>query len=672
MSLRSHVETLALATVGCVLAATPAAAKPKAYTARVEVVESTNASRARCAQSSEQGKPCVLEGYVFRDSNQDGRKQRSEPGIPDVAVSNGHDVVLSDRHGRYALPIPEQAGGVTVFISKPADYAVPVDRDNIPQFSYHHLPEGSPKLRFGGLPPTGPLPSAVNFPLVHTGSKQRFRIVVSGDTQPYSNNEIGYVRDTLAKELAALDASSEGLEFVIVEGDVMGDDLGLMPRFKQVMSLAKAPVYLVPGNHDIDFDAPSDAHSFDTFRREFGPTYYSFDIGKVHFVVLDDVKYPCTQAEDDSDGRHAFCNDPSKPAYTGKITERQLQWLYNDLQHVPADRLIVLNMHIPLITFIDQVSSQHQVANVRDVYALLEGRPALAFSGHTHTLEQIRPGENFAGWNTAFDKPIGPSPFPQIVSGAACGSWWSGDVAEDGVPAAWDRLGGPRGYLVVEFDGNRYRDYFKATGKSARQQMSLSFLSPTFRAWYEKLADWAVADPETRSPVTPVSINDLPDPNILTPDDLSGGTQLVANVWNGSRDSRVYVSFDGGPEQALNRTQSGTGEAVAESLDPFAIKRQIYVLRYAIRSESGDARAQGFELYRGSRLEGNPQPQDESLITDKSNHLWRIAVPAGLAKGAHEARVRTVDAHGNEFNETIAFEVLDERPAPFFRSELFQ
>ena len=669
MGLRTHAQTIVLASAGCLLAASTVAAKPKTYTGRVEVVDSTQASRDRCAASSARGNPCTLEGYVFKDSNQDGHKQSGEPGVADVAVSNGQDVVLTDQRGHYQLQITEQTGGVTVFITKPADYAVPVDRDNIPQFSYHHLPEGSPKLRFGGLAPTGPLPSAVNFPLTHTGSKNQFKIVVSGDTQPYSNNEIGYVRDTLVKELAA--RGSDDFELVIVEGDVMGDDIGLFPRFKQVMSLARMPVYLVPGNHDLDFDAPSDEHSFDTFRREFGPAYYSFDIGKVHFVVLDDVKYPCT-ADDNKDGRHEYCNDPAKPAYTGKITDRQLKWLYNDLQHVPTDSLVVLNMHIPLITFIDQVSSQHQVANVRDVYSLLAERPALSFSGHTHTLEQIRPGENFEGWNNAFDKPIGSSPFPQIVSGAACGSWWSGDFADDGVPAAWDRLGGPRGYLVVEFDGNRYRDTFKATGKSARQQMSLSFLSPTFRAWYDKLADWAVADPETRSPVTPVSINDLPDPSIVTTDDLAGGTDLVANVWNGSRDSKVYVSFDGAEELPLKRTQAGTGEAVADSLDPFAVRRQAYVLRYAIRSESGDPRAQGFELYRGSRFEGNPQPQEESMLTDESNHVWRVGLPGGLAQGAHEARVRTVDVHGNEYSEVIAFEVLDRRPNPYFRTELFE
>jgi hypothetical protein len=98
---------------------------------------------------------------------------------------------------------------------------------------------------------------------------------------------------------------------------VAGDDLGLYPRIKEVMSLADIPVRAVPGNHDIDFDAKDDEHSFDTYKREIGPEYYSYDVGDTHFVGLDNVKYPCTSA-DNADGDHAFCNDPGNhPTYTG-------------------------------------------------------------------------------------------------------------------------------------------------------------------------------------------------------------------------------------------------------------------------------------------------------------------------------------------------------------------
>lgn len=243
------------------------------------------------------------------------------------------------------MPLPSRAderAGISIFITKPAGYDVPVDDDNIPQFFYHHKPNGSPRnvrgerFRYGGLPRTGDLPARINFPLVKGEKKLRFKIVVSGDTQTYSNNEIGYLRDTLAREVAAM----EDVEAIIVEGDVMGDDLSLFPRYKRVLSLADSPQYYVPGNHGLDFDAPSDDHSFDTYRREWGPTYYSFDIGDVHFIGLDDVRYPCTPEEDNQDGLHGDgnqCDTPDTfPTYNGVLTERQLQWLRNDLEHVPT------------------------------------------------------------------------------------------------------------------------------------------------------------------------------------------------------------------------------------------------------------------------------------------------------------------------------------------------
>jgi hypothetical protein len=647
------------------LSAAGASAKDMTYRAGIDVRPAT--SPQVCGRRELGEPPCQARGRVFLDENRDGRLSSDESGIEGVLVSNGREVVRTNGDGEYRLPVYEQPGGTTLFITKPAAYDVPLDALNIPQFAYHHVPNGSPPLRFGGLPASGPLPAEIHFPLIRAPHKDRFKAVISGDTQPYSNSEIGYVRDTLVHDMVA--DGTDDIEFLIIEGDVLGDDLGLYPRMKEVLSPTNVPVYWVPGNHDLDADAPSDANSFDTFRREWGPAYYSFDIGQVHFVVLDDVRFPCT-TEDNADGRHAHCEGPN-PAYTGKLTTEHMEWLTNDLAHTPEGKLLVLNMHIPLISYIDNASAQHQVSNTREIYELLDGRPSLALSGHTHTLEQIRPGELFAGWQTAFTEPLGPSPMPQIVTGATCGGWWSGDFDDQGIPQAWDRVGAPRGHLIFEFDGNQYKDKFRATGKPRERQMSLSFLSPTFSAWYDALASWLAAPAETRPSVTPVGINDLPDPSIITVDDLAGGTDLVVNVWNGSRDSAVYVEFDrSGDLRELERVQPGAGESYVEYLDPFALERQLYVLRYAIRSESGNARAQGFELFRGSHFTSDPQPTTTGLTTH-SNHTWRIPM-TDLGTGAHTARVRTVDANGQVFHEVIAFEIRDERPPAFFRSEVFE
>jgi hypothetical protein len=626
-----------------------------------------------------------IAGYVFRDINRNGKFNKRERGIAGVMVSNGRDVVLTDRRGRYELPAPtaeEEANGISIFITKPAGCEVPMDQDNVPQFFYHHKPDGSPanirgdKFRFGGLTPTGPLPENINFPLIKGKKKRRFKIAVSGDTQPYSNNEVGYVRDTLAHELA----SKPGIEAVIVEGDVVGDDLGLLPRFKQVMSVSRSPLYLVPGNHDLDFDAPSDAHSYDTFKQMWGPAYYSFDIGEVHFVVLDDVSYPCTPDQNE-DGLHDFCTDPvNHPTYNGYITETQMEWLENDLSHVPPHKLVVINVHIPPQVFIDMNASKHQIDNVLQLYDLLgygpsnyPQRPALALSGHSHTLEQIRPGESYLGWETALgDRSPGTPPFPQIVAGAACGSWWSSDFDDNGIPMSYQRLGAPRGYLLIEFVGNTYKDTFKASGKSIKKQMSLSILSPTFEDWAGEMINWMGQDPGTRPETPPVNVNDLPDTKMVLVEELRD-TFLTANIWNGSKDSKVYLKLDRRRPVKMVRTQDGEGEQMLESLDPFALRMQLYSYRFAAKSESGNERTQGFELWTGAHYgPDNPQPLDEWMLTDQSHHMWQAPLPADLKEGVHHAKVITIDLHGKKYVDSLTFEVVKERPPAFFRSELWE
>lgn len=606
-----------------------------------------------------------VKGTVFMDRNRNGAMESSERGIKNVLVSNGRDVVKTNKHGYYELPAFE---GMTLFITKPAGYDIPVDEDNIPQFFYHHLPEGSPELRFGGLQPTGPLPEAINFPIVRSKNKKhddddeyddkkgkrnsdkRFKMIIIGDTQPYSNNEVGYVRDTLAKEFAAMDM--DDVEGIIVEGDVLGDDLGLYPRFKQILGVADTPQYYVPGNHDLDFDAATDENSFDTFKREWGPAYYSFDIGDVHFVTLDNVQYPCIN----HDGEHAFCD--ASNTYNGYVTEQQMEWLANDLAHVPMDKLVVLNMHIPIISFVDSGSNKHQTDNAGDIYRLLEGRPALALSGHTHTLEHFEPGEGARPGIAGLDIPA--TPFPQIITGAGCGSWWSGDFDDDGVPMSYQRLGAKRGFMVFEFDGNSFKDSFKATGEPDEKQIAVSMLTPTFVDWYGQLLDWLRAGADG---IPPVNINDLED-NMIIPVDELYGTTLTANVWNGSSATKVWVEIDEGDKIEMVRSEN--------TLDPFALEKQMYVFRFAAESTSGNPRTQGFELWTGATHgPSSPRPSDEWMHTDNSNHLWEVALPSDLENGVHTAKVTAKDKHGRKYHETVVFEIRDQRPEPFARNYLF-
>src|SRR5690606_35545191 len=64
-------------------------------------------------------------------------------------LSNGRQVVASDADGRFALELRE---GDTAFVVKPPGHAVPEGGNGLPRFWRHHFPEGSPALRYGGIP----------------------------------------------------------------------------------------------------------------------------------------------------------------------------------------------------------------------------------------------------------------------------------------------------------------------------------------------------------------------------------------------------------------------------------------------------------------------------------------------------------------------------------------
>lgn len=609
--------------------------------------------------------PETVTGVVFDDTEMDGvYDPETDAGVPGVMVSNGREVVETDEDGAYELPAYDD---MTVFITKPNDRAVPTDEGHIPQMAYEHKPAGSPELRFGGLEPTGPLPEAINFPTVPVQVTDEFSCAVMGDTQTYSNTEVGYVRDSIATDLLSWDLSET--ECMLLLGDVMGDDLGLLPRFKNMMSSVGLPQYYVHGNHDYDFDATDDVDSADTWRREYGPAYYSFDIGQVHFVVLDNVVYPCT--EEDSPEN---CGNPDSPAYNGRVPDAQLEWLANDLAQVPEDKLVVLNHHIPLVSFIDNAQLTHQTDNASELYELLEGREALSLSGHTHTLEQLLPGESYAGWEDAVG--VSEVPFQHIVGGAPSGSWYSGDLDWDGVPMSLGRLGEPRGYFMMDFDGASHSEQYYATGHPTDRQMWLSFNTPQYRDWYDVLRSWTAENPPTADGIPPVNINDLDDLKLFTPEDLADGVFLTANVWNGTRDSEVSVSIDGEEPLELTRTQEGDGEEVYSGVDysdPYSVVRQMQTARYAFVSESGDERAQGYEQTRGNqRGPGAPQSVQENYIAEKSSHVWRLQMPEDLPVGAHVADVTSVDQYGQVTTDQIVFEVREERPDPYWRHELWE
>lgn len=610
----------------------------------------------------------VARGTVFHDLSRDGIRQPHEPGLAGVLVSNGREVVRTSADGSWELPVRDD---MTVMVTKPAGYATPTTEDGVPQYFYHHKPAGTPgAFRYGGLAPTGPLPAAINFPLIETVATERFSCIAMGDTQPYSNDELGYVRDGVLDTILSRDLA--GARCMIMLGDVMGDDLGLLPRFMDVMATAGLPQYYIHGNHDYDFDATSDDDSADSWRAIYGPAYYSFEIGRVFFVALDNVVFPCGP-EDVAPGDREACGEPAGAAYNGRVTDTQMAWLENLLAEVPEDRLIVLMHHIPFASFVASSAGRHQTDNLAAIHALVGARPALSLSGHTHTFEFLAAGEWYEPW--AERVGVTRLPFDHIVAGAPSGNWFMGDMGFDGVPLAFARDGTPPGFTVLDFDGADWRITFHAANQPADRQMALSFNTPGFREWFRPLMAWTEArEDAAEAGLPPLTANDLGDMKLFTREDLEQGVWLTANVWSGERNTRVTAEI-AGVRYELERTQPGNGEAVlagAAWADPFAVPRQMTIGRFAWQSRSGEPRAQGFEAWQGSTFgPASPQPAEAWMIADSSSHLWRLRLPPELPEGAQVATVRVVDRWGRAWTDRIVFEVRAERPPRYWRRELW-
>jgi hypothetical protein len=557
-------------------------------------------------------------GVVYNDLNKNGKQDAGEAGLSGVYVSNSKEVVKTDAQGRYTMPSYDD---MVVFVVKPSGWMTPVDGNNVPRFYYIHKPAGSPAevKQFAGIKPTGPLPASVDFPLYKTADSVSFKAVINGDTQAYNNTEIEYVRDSFVKDVTT---NNSDARFCISMGDNLGDDLSLYPRYLATMGAMGMPVYYVPGNHDNNYDNTKDEDSCDTFKNLVGPTYYSFNYGKVHFVIMDSVIM-------------------TKSSYVAGITDTEMTWLANDLATVPQDNLIVLNMHIPIVSDWDTPGTQHQVSNRVQLYNLLSGRNAVSLAGHTHTCAHFFPGDQLDGWNQ-------PTPIPQIIVGAVCGAWWASDIDDAGVPTSYMRCGAPHNYQVFEFNGNQYMDTFKSLINGSQNQMHVSLLTDSFRKWFNTNSD--VNTPTDKL----LSRNSLITRNVVKTSELATA-KLVTNVYNGGSHTVVMCQFDGrDPIQAFK--DFGV-------MDPFAVMNEVYILRGVVGYKLYDKSYQAGTAYG---TVGTPWIQNNGNWTLGSSaanpgrgvHIWNCDVPADLTVGMHKAIVGAVDSYGRYFEDTLVFEVV--------------
>jgi hypothetical protein len=451
-------------------------------------------------------------GRVFIDENRNGLLDEGEVGLANVRVSNGASVVLTDATGRYRLAADEQT---IIFITKPSNYAIPVNQHMLPQFYYIHQPNGSPaEMRYKGIEPTGPLPAEINFPLIERPEKKKFEALLFADTQPQTTRELDYIRDDVVAELVGSDAA-----FGMTMGDIMFDDLSMLPRYNAIISKIGIPWYNVPGNHEINFESPNDRYSLETFKKFYGPPYFAFEYANALFVVLDNIDYKGGGEADPADVR-------GNGGYEARISRSQLQWLAEELKHVEQERLVFIATHAPL----GSENGSYATDNREKLFRLLAGRPNLySVAGHTHTTDHVY-----------FDKDdgfAGPGKFHHHVLATVSGAWWSGPFDERGIAVSDQRDGTPNGYHILEVDSTDVAVRFKGAGKPADYQMRIVFDVAHHQLNVNGIRDFKAGE--------------LLDGRISQ--DHLNAAAIIVNLFDGGPNSKVRYRIEDGEYRPLKR-----------------------------------------------------------------------------------------------------------------------
>ena len=335
-----------------------------------------------------------LSGYVFEDINHNGTKDANEPGIKGVVVSDQVNIAITNEQGLYEIT---SAGGYgIVFISTPDGYAIA-------------------KNFWQNFNATS---AQVNFSLTKIKTPASFTFIEASDTH-ISEKSI----DRMDKFRAIIDSVKPNL--VIITGDLVKDALrvgekeatSLYQLFADESDKIKVPLRLIPGNHEIFgierhlslVSAQNPLYGRKMYRHYFGPDYYSFNYGGVHFIGLNSLEFEDLW-------------------YYGNIDSVQLEWLKKDVATVSPSTPVVTFQHVPFFSggislqpfeedgpgrVIEKekgvIKYRHIVSNAQQVLAILKDHNyPLALGGHFHSRQRLL----VEGLATRFEQTgavIGPS-----------------------------------------------------------------------------------------------------------------------------------------------------------------------------------------------------------------------------------------------------------------------
>ena len=353
-------------------------------------------------------------------------------GVENVVVSDGAEVTVTNEKGIYQLKSAKKWG--YVFISVPSGYEVP-SVGVLPQF--HRALKNSADVV-----------ERADFKLEKVDGQDSYKIFMLGDMHLANRTgDLGQFAQFTSDLTDYMTRHKGEKMYALTLGDMTWDlywysNSYYFPQYLNTVNsqIKNLQIFHTMGNHDNDFQTRSDYDAAVKYVDQICPTYYSFNIGKVHYVVMDDIDYSGYD-------RSTSCN------YDKSLSAEQLDWLAKDLSHVAKTTPVVVAMHVQV--FYPTTSGfkiDHDQVNTLRLFDILDGYTVRFVTGHTHKLFNVTPdapivdGHNFREYN----------------SGSVCASWWWSGNLTPGIHIGTD--GTPGGYGIWDVTGTDFQCLYKSTG----------------------------------------------------------------------------------------------------------------------------------------------------------------------------------------------------------------
>lgn len=514
-------------------------------------------------------------------------------GVPvkGVKVTDGRSFVKTDAKGRYTIVTNDDAE--YVYLTVPAGYNMASALNGQPLFYYKLTKAAKQKADFA-LVPTG-------------ADETRHQFHVYADVQVYNRSEIDLVKKAAA-DSKVVNEEAGVPAFGVSCGDILGEwDQDYAGDIHGACAEAGFPFYALMGNHDYQYGAQTNEASKQNYKQYFGPTYYSWDKGLVHYVVLDDVF---------NFGRH----------YMGYLEENQLEWFKKDLSDVKKGSTVVVFMHIPTYSIPARKGNWREeeynkiVVNRQALYDILKPYKAHLCTAHEHY------AENYVLSDNLFEHVHAP----------LSGLFWQSLLSWDGIP--W-------GYTVYEVDGRDITWYYKPV-EGTRQDMFTAY-----RVGADAMKrDCIVANVWNYDPAWKVEWSEDGKPQGAMTQYRGWDRSIVEDVDN-RREKEFHWKYIGaGPTEHLFYARPSSPDADVEITvtDRFGVSRTWS----SKREQYGEAIPDAPEV-------SAPAGQPVFIGTDRNEtHLYNLALAEMLLDSEADGTWRTGESWGGVWTRDISYSAI--------------